>query len=78
MLNPIFTIRDKVSENCGNIFTCNTVAEAERQFFDAILNAVPGSLFKSHPEDFFLIKIGDFNTETASIENIASVEPRSR
>lgn len=65
----IFTITDKVSEKAGNIFTNNTLAEAERQFHDALSTSAPGSLFKSHPQDFSLVYLGDFDDKTFSISN---------
>lgn len=65
----IFTIVDKVSEKAGNIFSVDTVAEAERQFHDALKNAPKGSLFESHPQDFSLIYLGDFDDKKYIIEN---------
>lgn len=63
----IFTIFDSVSEKCGNIFTTDTVGEAERQFNDALKNAQEGSLFRSHPQDFSLHLIGQFDDEAMKI-----------
>ena len=40
----IFTIYDTISEKAGNIFTTDTIGEAERQFNDALSNAQEGSL----------------------------------
>lgn len=63
----IFTILDKVSEKPGNLFTAETVGEAERQFHDALKNAQEGSLFRTHPQDFSLHKIGEFDEKTLTI-----------
>lgn len=63
----IFTIVDKVSEKAGNIFTTETIGEAERQFHDAIANAVDGSLFKTHPQDFSLELLGEFDPKIVEI-----------
>lgn len=63
----IFTIRDTVSEKAGNIFTTGTIGEAERQFYDALKNAQEGSLFRSHPLDFELHLLGEFDEDTLRI-----------
>lgn len=68
----IFTIVDKISEKAGNIFTTDTVGEAERQFFDALKNSVEGSLFRTHPQDFSLLYLGDFDEKTYLISNTQS------
>jgi len=65
----IFTIVDAVSEKAGNIFTTETIGEAERQFHDALKNSQPGSLFNTHPEDFSLILLGEFDEKTYEIVN---------
>ena len=57
----IFTIYDRVSEKAGNIFTTSTIGEAERQFRDALENAQEGSLFRTHPQDFSLHLLGEFD-----------------
>ena len=63
----IFTIFDCVSEKAGNIFTADTIAEAERQFNDALKHATDGSLFKSHPEDFSLRLLGEFDDKKSKL-----------
>lgn len=63
----LFTIVDAISEKAGNIFTCDTIAEAERQFYDALKNAQDGSLFKTHPTDFSLMLVGQFNDKSFQI-----------
>jgi hypothetical protein len=63
----IFTIFDKVSEKAGNIFTTATIGEAERQFRDALENAADGSLFRTHPQDFSLELIGQFDPDKVEI-----------
>jgi hypothetical protein len=63
----IFTIFDSVSEKAGNIFTTATIGEAERQFHDALENAQEGSLFSTHPEDFSLHLLGQFDESKMEI-----------
>ena len=70
----IFTIIDRVSEKAGNIFTADTIAEAERQFNDALKHATDGSLFKSHPEDFSLRLLGEFDDKKIEIVDTKSVK----
>lgn len=70
----IFTIYDQVSQKAGNIFTTATIGEAERQFTDALENAQEGSLFRTHPTDFSLHLLGEFNEETLEITNNESKE----
>ena len=70
----IFTIFDKVSEKAGNIFTCATIGEAERQFYDALENSQAGSLFRTHPQDFSLHLLGEFDEKPISITNAKSQE----
>lgn len=70
----IFTIVDRVSEKAGNIFTADTISEAERQFNDALKHATDGSLFKSHPEDFSLRLLGEFDDKSIEILNTKSVK----
>jgi hypothetical protein len=70
----IFTIYDNVSEKAGNIFTTSTIGEAERQFHDALQNAQDGSLFKTHPQDFTLILLGEFDENQVEITNTKKQE----
>lgn len=70
----IFTIFDRVSEKAGNIFTCSTLAEGERQFIDALQNSQVGSLFRTHPDDFSLRLLGEFDPEKVEITDTKSVE----
>lgn len=63
----IFTIYDRVSEKAGNIFTTATIGEAERQFHDALTNSQDGSLFRTHPQDFSLILLGEFDPDKTEI-----------
>lgn len=70
----IFTIYDRVSEKAGNIFTTSTIGEAERQFRDALENAQEGSLFRTHPQDFSLHLLGEFDQDNLSIVNTKSQE----
>lgn len=65
----IFTIFDCVSEKAGNVFTTETIGEAERQFHDAIKNAAAGSLFNSHPQDFSLHLLGEVDLKKLEIVN---------
>lgn len=70
----IFTIYDTISEKAGNIFTTDTIGEAERQFNDALSNAQEGSLFRTHPQDFSLHKLGEFNSAKLKITDTKSLE----
>jgi hypothetical protein len=70
----IFTIYDAVSKKAGNIFTTSTIGEAERQFHDALRNAQDGSLFRTHPEDFSLILLGEFDEAKTKITSTKSQE----
>lgn len=71
-MKHIFTIYDTVSERAGNIFCTDTVGEAERQFHDALKNAQEGSLFRTHPQDFQLKKLGEFDDKLVEISNTQS------
>ena len=66
-MKHIFTIYDQISQKAGNIFTTDTVGEAERQFHDALENAQEGSLFRTHPQDFSLHKLGEFDENELEI-----------
>lgn len=68
----IFTIFDRVSEKAGNIFTTATIGEAERQFHDALQNSQEGSLFRTHPQDFSLRLLGEFDEKTVEIVDTKS------
>ena len=59
MKKHIFTLLDTVSNKMGNIFITDTVGEAERQFKDAQKYSEDGSVLRTHPDDFALIKIGE-------------------
>jgi len=63
----IFTIFDSVSKKPGNVFTTATIGEAERQFHDALGNAQVGSLFRTHPQDFSLHLLGEFDEKEMKI-----------
>jgi len=70
----IFTIFDRVSEKAGNIFCTETIGEAERQFHDALKNSQEGSLFRTHPQDFSLRLLGEFDDKKVEIVNTKSQE----
>ena len=70
----IFTIFDRVSEKAGNIFCCATVGEAERQFHDALQNSQDGSLFRTHPQDFSLHYLGEFDEKSITITDTKSTQ----
>lgn len=70
----LFTIYDRISEKSGNIFACSTLGEAERQFHDALKNSDEGSLFRTHPQDFSLHAIGDFDEKSIKIINSDTFE----
>lgn len=70
----IFTIYDRVSEKAGNIFTTATIGEAERQFHDALQRSQEGSLFRTHPEDFSLHLLGEFDADKLLITDVKSQE----
>lgn len=70
----IFTIFDRVSKKAGNIFTTATIGEAERQFKDALQNAQKGSLFNTHPQDFSLHLLGEFDPSTLKITKVTDQE----
>ena len=68
----IFTLYDLKSKRAEKLFLANTTGEAERQFLDAITMAPDGALLKSHPKDFDLYCLGDFdpsNPSIAAVEN---------
>lgn len=66
----LFTIFDTKSLAAGPIFTTKTVAEGERQFNDAMTYQAPeGSLWRTHPEDFQLVLIGEFDDRDPLITN---------
>jgi hypothetical protein len=63
----IFTLYDKTSKKSEKLFLANTTGEAERQFLDAITMSPDGSLLKSHPGDFDLYCVGDYNESAPDI-----------
>lgn len=68
-IHKLFTIVDKISEKAGKPFIAETLGEAERTFTDALKHAPEGSLFNSHPQDFSLIYLGDFDDKNYSVSN---------
>lgn len=70
----LFTIFDTVSKKAGNIFACATIGEAERQFNDALTTAQEGSLFRTHPQDFVLYKLAEFDQDDVKIHSVKKVE----
>lgn len=67
MKTSIFTIYDDVSKKAGNLFFADTIGEAERQFKDALIHAPEGSLFHTHPQDYRLVKVGEFDSKKPRI-----------
>lgn len=65
----IFTIIDSISGKAGNLFTAQSLAEAERQFHDALNFSDDKSLFKTHPEDFYLRFICDYDDLAGTVSN---------
>lgn len=68
----LFTIYDSVSKKPGPVFATFTIGEAERQFHDALQRSEKGSLFHSHPQDFSLRLLGEFDTEEVKITSTNS------
>lgn len=70
----LFTIYDSTAEKAGNVFMTNTIGEAERSFHDMLKNAQMGSLFSTHPQDFSLRLLGEFDETLVEIRNLTSQE----
>lgn len=60
MINNIYTIKDKVAEECGPLFQAVNDAVAIRSTIKVLSQAVD-------PADYALLRIGAYNTETGSI-----------
>ena len=67
MKNLIFTLLDKKTQRCDKLFTAATIAEAERQFQDAITLSPEHSLLRTHPQDFDLYLLGEIDITTPEI-----------
>lgn len=67
MSEKVFCIYDVVAKRAGPLFTVDTVGEAERQFLTTIQRAQEGSLFKSHPQDYELWMIGEYDIHSPSL-----------
>lgn len=65
MIKKIFAIFDKKSGLFSGLTLFVNYAEAVRSFQDAVGNS--GSLFCSHPEDFDLYCLGEFNEGSGMI-----------
>lgn len=70
----IFTIWDITAERAGPLFTMESFSEAERYFHDGLKNAQDGSLWKSHPQDFLLYCLGEYDGKTMIISDIQKTQ----
>ncbi|UOF78948.1 DNA binding protein vP5 [Microviridae sp.] len=70
----IFTIYDLTAQRAGPLFTMESMTEAERYFHDGLKNAQEGSLWKSHPQDFVLYYLGEYDPKKLSISDICSTQ----
>lgn len=64
----MFTIRDSKAEAYLSPFMAPTIAVAIRIISDTARD--PKSLFFSHPEDYQLFKIGEFDEQTGIIKGV--------
>lgn len=72
MLNlKIYTIRDAKAECYLPPFTYRTDGEAIRAFGDSALDGK--TPLATHPEDFFLMRVGEFDSDTGAITPCAPV-----
>jgi hypothetical protein len=63
----IVSVHDRKANEFQGLFLVPSLAVAIRMFNDTL--ADPDTVMHKHPEDFALYKIGEFNTETAEIDN---------
>lgn len=67
----LYTIRDAKAESYLSPFTFRNDGEAIRAFGDIVEK--PGTTLHDHPEDYFLVRIGEFDIENGVITPCALV-----
>lgn len=67
----VYTIRDAKAEAYLAPFTFRTDGEAIRAFGDSVEK--PGTSLHDHPEDYFLVRIGEFDIEKGTLTPCATV-----
>lgn len=72
-MEKVFTIYDTVAQRSGPLFSADTIGEAERQFTATIERAQDGSLFKTHPQDYQLWYLGEYDIRTPSLQSHKAV-----
>lgn len=75
MILNVMSVYDSVAQYFGSPFVVKSVGEAERSFIDAC--ADDRTAFFSHPEDYRLMRIGNFNDSDGLIESCTPVLVRT-
>lgn len=58
------SVYDSKSESFASPFFVPTLGVASRSFVDEVKRVDPSNMLNSHPEDFELFHVGDFDTDT--------------
>lgn len=67
MILQVCTIYDKRAVNYGPPMCFQTLGIAERSFGDSVND--PNNIMYKHPDDFSLMHIGTFDTDTGTMKN---------
>ncbi|QXN75076.1 nonstructural protein [Microvirus mar20] len=67
MVLGIFAMKDALN-GFMNIFPEQSSDMAKRGFLHGLACAEPSSLFYTHPQDYSLYRLGDFDTESGRID----------
>lgn len=66
MVEKVFGIYDLKAVSYKQLFNTTTVGEAERGFRDTLLSEVR-TIYSTHPEDYDLHILGDFDSVTGAL-----------
>lgn len=64
MIVMVVAVRDQKADQFGHPWYAQTIPMALRHFADAVQNSDPTNLWRNHPEDFALFKLGEFDQST--------------
>lgn len=69
----VYAVLDAKIGSYGNLFLDFTDESAIRGFTDGVNNADPQNKWYSHPEDFTMYRLGDFDQATGTLKAVSPI-----
>lgn len=74
MILGMYSVRDRASVSFGNPMFIPSRGQALRSFSDEVNRVDANNILNTHPEDFDLFYLGDFDTNTGQFASLVNPE----